>query len=255
MHTKRTLTENLYSIGINPQGTLLVHSSTKAIGEVDGGAETVLNACMDYLRDGLLVFPTHTWHANNNKNHIYNPATEPSCIGLLTNLFRRRKGVLRSLHPTHSVAALGKDADEFIAGEELRHTPCSRDGVYGRLYDRRAQVLFLGCTLKSNTIIHGVEEWNQVPGRLSKEPVHYQIALSAGAVIDCAMHRHDWAGGDISLHYAKLREPLLRSGIAVTGLIGDAHSILCEVRPMCDFVSTLLQKDREVFADADAIVF
>lgn len=31
------------------------------------------------------------------------PDTEEACVGLLTNLFRKRPGVVRSLHPTHSM--------------------------------------------------------------------------------------------------------------------------------------------------------
>ena len=29
-------------------------------------------------------------------------------MGLLTNMFMKRPGVVRSLHPTHSIAAIGK---------------------------------------------------------------------------------------------------------------------------------------------------
>lgn len=42
MHTKTGLFEQLKALEINPSGTLLVHSSLKSIGEVQGGADTVL---------------------------------------------------------------------------------------------------------------------------------------------------------------------------------------------------------------------
>lgn len=112
MYTKCDLIKNIYDIGIKPEDTLLVHSSMKSIGDVKGGADTVLDAFMEYMKPGLLIFPTHTWEQMNTDHNVFNPLYEPSCIGVLTNLFMRRTGVVRSWHPTHSVAAIGKDAKE-----------------------------------------------------------------------------------------------------------------------------------------------
>ena len=65
MYTKESLTEDLKRAGILPSDTLLVHSSMKSIGAVDGGADTVLDVLMAYFQDsGLLVFPTLTHHLN-----------------------------------------------------------------------------------------------------------------------------------------------------------------------------------------------
>lgn len=120
MYTKEMLLGQLSEMNINPTGTLLVHSSMKAIGAVEGGADTVIDALMEYMKDGLIVFPTHTWAQMNEKYNVFNVKTEPSCVGLLTNVFRVRPGVKRSVHPTHSVAAYGKDAEAFSAAKKTR---------------------------------------------------------------------------------------------------------------------------------------
>lgn len=101
----------------------------KSIGQVDGGADTVLDVFSQYMKDGLLVLPTHTWAYINKNNPRFYVDKSPSCVGILTELFRKRPGVVRSLHPTHSVAALGKDAKEFVAGDEKCDTPCGRNSV------------------------------------------------------------------------------------------------------------------------------
>lgn len=79
----------------------------------------------------------------------------------------KRPGVACSWHPTHSVAALGRGAHEYVQGEEQWDTPCPRGGCWGKLYDLGAKILFVGRTLRSNTIIHEVEEWNGIPNRLT----------------------------------------------------------------------------------------
>lgn len=248
MYTKNDLIKSFKEIGIDPKGTLLVHSSMKAVGEVEGRADTVIDAFMDYMQDGLLVFPTHSWSEENNKDNIFNPKTEKSCVGILTNIFRKREGVLRSLHPTHSLAAYGEDAEEFISGEEKVDTPCPRNGSYGKLYDRNAQILFLGCTLKTNTFIHGVEEWNQIPNRLGEKPAEYKIKLE-DKIIKRPVYPHQAPVEDVSKNYDKLREPLLEKNICRTAKIGDAVSYLCQARKMADLTSKFLQKNQDLFLD------
>lgn len=49
-YNKQQLKDQLESMGLKGDETILIHSSMKAIGAVDGGADTVLDAWMEYLR-------------------------------------------------------------------------------------------------------------------------------------------------------------------------------------------------------------
>lgn len=254
MFTKQDLLDSISKIGILPSDTLLVHSSMKAIGQVDGGADTVLDAFIEYLQDdGLLIFPTHTWKQMNDEYNVFNPLTEPSCVGLLTNLFLKRLGVIRSLHPTHSVAALGKDAAEYTSGEEQFDTPCSRDGCWGKLYDRNAKILFLGCSLKRNTFLHGVEEWINIPNRLMAEPRQLKIVNPDGGTIDRPLRSHHFPSGNVSYNYDKMLAPFLHYKVAKDGKIGDAESVLCDAVGIADITSKFLHKNPELFDDNNPI--
>ncbi len=254
MFTKRELQQHLEEIGVQPSDTLLVHSSMKAIGEVEGGAETVLDALGEFLQSGLLVLPTHTWEQINETYNVFDVLHEPSCVGILTNFFRLRPGVLRSWHPTHSVAALGEDAADFVHGEEHIDTPCGRKGCWGKLYDRGAKVLFLGAPLNRNTLIHGVEEWASIPRRLTDHHILLKIKTPDGTIIDRPMRRHSAPiPGDVSQNYDKLAVPLLKRGIAVQGKIGDADSTLIEVRPMVELTLEFLARDPDLFLDPEPV--
>lgn len=253
LYKKDGLISCIANIGIKPADTLLIHSSLKAVGPLENGADTVLDAFIEYLKDGLLIFPTHTWAQMNDQYNVFNPATEPSCVGILSNLFMKRPNVLRSLHPTHSVAALGKDAAEYIAGEENRDTPCPRGGCWGKLYDRKAKILFLGCSLKSNTFLHGVEEWNNVPMRLADTYQQLKIVTPEGRIINRPLYRHYNPLCNISHNYDKMLEPFLHMGIARKGLIGDAASVLCDAAGMADLTSLFLKKNPDLFIDSSPI--
>lgn len=59
-YIKLDLLQDLADMGLTGQETILIHSSMKSIGPVDGGADTVLDALMEFFRPGLLLLPTHS---------------------------------------------------------------------------------------------------------------------------------------------------------------------------------------------------
>ncbi len=255
MYTKEMLISELSEMNINPTGTLLVHSSMKAIGEVEGGADTVIDALMEYMKDGLLVLPTHTWAQMNEKYNVFNVKTEPSCVGLLTNIFRVRPGVRRSLHPTHSVAAYGKDAEAFTSGEENSHSPCSKGGCWEKLLLRKAQIMFLGCPLTKNTFLHGVEEWNNIPNRLSQKTQDFFSVDEDGATYNTYQHRHhcEPPATEVSQYYGKMEPAFLKGKAIHYGVFGDAKCIVGDAVRMAAITGEYLKKDEHLFDDATPI--
>ena len=57
MYTKQDLIQCLKNMGLKPTDAIMVHSSMKAIGEVDGGADTVVDEVMN-IPDRLTDEPT-----------------------------------------------------------------------------------------------------------------------------------------------------------------------------------------------------
>ncbi|MBQ8813689.1 MAG: AAC(3) family N-acetyltransferase [Lachnospiraceae bacterium] len=249
MHTRDSLREQLEAMNIDPKGTLLVHSSMKAIGQVEGGADTVLDVLCVYMKDGLLIFPTHTWRQMSPTYTVFDVKNEPSCVGLLTNLFREREGVVRSYHPTHSVAAMGKDAADYVAGEELTRTPCPRHGCWGRLYDRNATILFLGCSLKRNTFLHSVEEWENVPNRIAPFSQDFTVMAPDGQSYIVPQYRHHTGepSFDVSQQYDIMEPVFAKEGAIGYGQFGDAKCIIGSAVKMGDITAEYLRRDPKLF--------
>lgn len=122
-YTKQTLQQDLAAMGLTGTETILIHSSMKSIGAVEGGADTVLDALMEFFAEGLLLLPTHTWQFIDQDHPVFDVRRSPCCVGILPELFRQRPGVVRSLHPTHSIAACGRGAAEYLAGELENNIP------------------------------------------------------------------------------------------------------------------------------------
>jgi aminoglycoside 3-N-acetyltransferase len=213
----------------------------KAIGEVVGGADTVLDSFMEYLENGLLILPTHTWANMSESHNVYDPKKEPSCVGVLTNLFMKREGVVRSLHPTHSVAAYGKDNIEYIKGEEEITTPCGIGGCYDRLRERNAKILLLGVNHSRNTFIHCVEEILQVPERFTEKPVLFKIVMPDGSIKESMVYRHyNRTTAHISETYTKLEQAFYDNNVAKKVKFGDATCILCDANGIFEVTKKVL---------------
>ncbi len=255
MYKKTDLLNDIMKLKIDPNGTVMIHASMRAIGEIEGGADTVLDAWMEYMKDGLLVFVTHTWEEIPYGGiTIYDVKASPSCVGILGEIFRKRPGVIRSLHPTHSVAAFGKDAVDYLSGEEHSSTPCPRAGCYGKLLDREAQIVFIGCDLTKNTFIHGVEEWNEIPDRVSSEATYLTIIDYDGNELPYTRFGHKCvACDDVSGNYGKLEMPFETLGAIHYGNFGDAKTIVGDAVKMCEITSGFLKRNQNIFIDKKPI--
>lgn len=250
MYTAQQLTQQLRAMGLKPTDAVMIHSSMKAIGEVQGRADTVLDVLMSYFEDGLLMLPTHTWATVNASHPVFDPCTEPSCVGLLTNLFLRRPGVIRSLHPTHSIAAYGKSAADFVRGEERATTPCPPGGAWDRLRQINAKILLIGVTHVNNTFIHVVDEAFDVPGRLVQTPAAISVRMPDGSLLPRAYYAHE---GHVSMMFDKLRQAYEELGAARNVRFGDAACILCDARGIFEVTSKVYRHDPLCFTSLETI--
>ncbi|MBE6935799.1 MAG: AAC(3) family N-acetyltransferase [Ruminococcaceae bacterium] len=247
MHTKESLMRDLAAMGVDPKGTLFIHSSYKSLGDVEGRADTVLDALMEYMKDGLLVFPAHTWANVNDRNPVMDVLHTPVCVGILPELFRKRPGVKRSLHPTHSVCAIGEGAEEFLAGEENVTTPCPEGGVYHRLYTRGAQILLIGVNFNRNTFIHGVEEWEHLTGTLTAHTQPLWVVDYEGKRHYTPQHRH--CAPLISETFWKVEPIAIRDGATKLAKLADAKVYLSDARKLRDTVARIFSIDPMALID------
>lgn len=253
-YTKDQLLQQLREMGIKPNDNLLVHSSMKSLGPVQGGADTVLDALMEAVPEGLLILPTHTWKQMSEEYNLFDPETEPVCVGILPEIFRKRPGVVRSLHPTHSVAVYGKDAEDYIKGEENCTTPCPREGCWGRLKDINAKILLIGVTHTRNTYIHSIEEAFDIPERFTDRPVRFQVKLPDGSIKHVDMYRHyNRIDPHISEHYDIMKDGYEKTGAARQVSLGDANCILCDAGKLYEITGRILGKEPNCFIERNEI--
>jgi len=232
---------DLRALGVRPGTTLLVHSSLSSLGFVVGGEATVIDALRAAIGpEGTLVLPTHSWERAGRGDFTFDLAATPSCVGAISERFRTLPGASRSLHPTHSVAAIGPRARALIEGHEKATTPCGDGTPYARLIEARGQILFLGATLDQNTVFHTLEARAAVPYLMRPEPETFVVTGADGRTREMIFHRHA-RGPD--RRFAATAELFEAKGILRRGQVASSAALLVEAAPMAELVLGLLAND------------
>ncbi len=186
--------EALQSCGTFNADLLLVHSSLSACGSIEGGPATVISALRSWISPrAVLALPTHTWSYpdKNGVAPLYDYTSTPSLVGAITNYYWRQPGVVRSLHPSHSLACSGPGAEELCAGHEFCETPCGAGTPYQRIAEGNSSVLMLGAALDAYTLFHTAEDAAQVPYLYAPEQVTLRTRRKDGEIQSLKMWRQD----------------------------------------------------------------
>jgi len=240
----------LSMLGLGPGAIVVVHSSLKSFGQVDGGAETVIAALQETVtRRGLVIMPTHSLCLIGRPGAgAYDPATSEATTGTIPEVFRRQSGVLRSLHPTHSDAAWGDRAAELLADHECRG-PVGKDSPLHRAALWGGGVLFLGVGHGANTTLHLAEvlagvPYVTIPFRRSWGDVAL-VRRADGGVDQVPMvngERPGCSGGFVRIEPALAERQLTREV-----RIGESRVRYTPSLPMIEVAIEMLRRDPAVF--------
>jgi len=171
--TRNDIVAGLRRLGLAAGDKLMVHSSLRSFGEVEGAAETVLQALMDVLtEEGVLLLPSFNHGApfRPEEAGAFDVRETPTSNGIIPETFRHTPGVWRSLDPTHAYCAWGRNAERFVNRHHLTLT-MGPDSPQGMLQREGGYGLFLGTDYFSNTFKHVVEMSTGAPclGRRTME--------------------------------------------------------------------------------------
>ena len=189
---KREAARLLDAAQIPPDGVLFLHSAFRNLAAQGFRAEDFIEGLIDYMRAGTLVMPTMTWRVVSPDSPVFDEIATVSHVGAIPELFRVRYASHRSLHPTHSVAALGRCAAALTATHHLGDTPCAIDSPYGIARAMDAHVLLLGVGLERCTAMHHAEEMAAIDTYVDppKAAVPFQLRARDGTVHEMRLRQH-----------------------------------------------------------------
>jgi aminoglycoside 3-N-acetyltransferase len=226
----------LQDFGVPRSGALIVHSAIATLSRQGWRAEGMIESLLEYMAPGNLFMPTMTWRTVTPAQPLWDEIHTASETGVLTEVFRTRYALARSIHPTHSVAGWGPDAAALLSRHQLDITPVCTNSPYGLLRDYESYILLLGVGLESCTAIHLAEE--TINPALYLFPLNpdeiYQCRDRHGAVHQVRTQRHRRLDRD----FPRFGPPLFEKGLLASGAVAECSYILVSLRDLL----------REVFA-------
>jgi aminoglycoside 3-N-acetyltransferase len=220
---RRTLSQDAFidlisRAGFKPGAVVMVHSSMDEVSRRLPHLDAVkLIRLMQQMigEEGTLLMPTFPFSGKQvryvEKTNRFDVKRTPSQVGLITEVFRRMPDVVRSYHPTHSVAGWGKHAGELLGAHHLG----GAFGEHSPLYKLRrcgGLVVGLGTGLRDSfTILHVPEEVHPRAAEHFFEDRKRTMTIAAdGKEIP---YKFRALRADVQRNYDRVENCLIREGI------------------------------------------
>jgi aminoglycoside N3'-acetyltransferase len=252
------LAADLRRLGVAAGDVLMVHASMRAVGKIDGGAESLVRALDESVgADGTVLMglgAVDNWGWVNDRPELERPAlladaedfdylrtpSDPE-MGVLAEVFRVLPGTLVNDHPEARFGARGRLARELLEGAPWNDY-YGPDSPLERFVRAGGKVLRLGADLGTVTLIHYAEYL--VP-LASKRRVRRFRRLRGGEirVVECLDDNHgivEYAAGED--YFADVLAEYLALGRGARGRVGNARSELLDAADLVEFSVTWMAR-------------
>lgn len=164
--TRERIARDLRQLGIAEGDVIFLHSSLKSLGFVQGGPQAVIDALRDAVgATGTLLLPTY-WIPGGTllatcelPGYVFDPREHGTHMGALPAMFLQQPGVERSVHPTHSCAALGPLARHLVGDHHRAPSVFGEGSPWQRFAELpQGKVLGLGISMGPVTFYHRLED-------------------------------------------------------------------------------------------------
>jgi len=159
---------------------------------------------------------------NHFSAQVFNPLATPTTNGAIPDAMWRRSDAVRSIHPSHAIAAIGPKAEEWCNGH-LENGIWAANSPIGRLIQDNGYVLLLGVTNESSTAYH-LAEISLNCGCLDQFGSHDRIVAADGTVQ--TVPGLAWRAGTCPVHPRQLDKTLDRRKLQIHGKVGNADATL-----------------------------
>ena len=236
---KEDIKYSLRTVGLKEKNVVLVHSSLSSFGYVVGGADTIIDALLETVgKEGTIVMPTFTWGSFHDQEKVVFDLANTSVkseVGIIPEIFRKRKEAIRSHHICHSVAAIGPHRKD-VMGEGVRSF--GKGSTFEQLYKLDAWNLFLGVGFSSYTELHSVEEYMQVPYRYYRDFKGSFVILPDGTEVPSQSVEYLRKKGYIN-DFKKMEKVFSKHKALHTCRIGKAKIINVRIKDIFDITTAL----------------
>ncbi len=150
-------------LGLNKGDTVYIHSSVDRLN-LSFPFYRVIPIIQNVIGDeGTVLFPTYPNRGVSSyeflrRGTVFDIRRTPSYTGLLTEVARRQRQAVRSLHPTKSVCAIGRYAAELTGTHQDSPYPYDRCSPYYKLVDYGAKIIGIGVWTTYLSFVYTIDD-------------------------------------------------------------------------------------------------
>jgi aminoglycoside 3-N-acetyltransferase len=206
-------------LGVGPGDDRYVHSGMQGAVTMEGTTreekmDAVIAGLAGAVPEGRLMMPTYTY--SFTRGEPFDVAASPSTVGMLTEHFRHRPDVRRTVEPIFSSAILGPrlpgpwEERLFTVGDV---TCFGEESQFAYLYEADAALLFFGVSFEYCTYLYLVEQRLEVPYRYLKD-FHGEVVADGEPTPVTARYYVRRLEEDVKNTFTPLAGELLARGLA-----------------------------------------
>jgi aminoglycoside 3-N-acetyltransferase len=245
------VTDALLSIGVREGSVVMVHPDAIVAAQFPAtpaarpGNEQRLDLLIEAIEaavgsQGTLLMPAFSY--SFTRGEPFDICNTPSAVGMVSERFRTRPGVRRTLDPIFSFAVRGHLAQELCT---IPAKECfGAESVFAVLHRWNAQIVDLGCSMsRGGTFVHYVETAYGVDYRYKKRFSGIVISPD-GLATECSVvyHVRDLtrkSGADLR----RLQKRLADDGKSRTVQIGKSRIMAVTANELFDTAWKMLDED------------
>lgn len=193
-YTLSELRQQLQESGIDPHRDIFIHSAFSKI-HTDCRAEDIIDLFIEYMdpKSNILMpaFPrASTMYEWMSDPRPFDVQRSPSAMGILTEIFRRRPDVHRSLHPTHTVCVRGPNSEYYVADHHKEPLAAGPLSPFARFHERNGQMVCIGVGVRNitanqvtNDTFKALPFETLLPGPMTKTVINHGVETQVATLV------------------------------------------------------------------------
>jgi aminoglycoside 3-N-acetyltransferase len=250
----RELDQALRGLGLTAGDNVLMHSGFRRVSGFLGSPNDVIDCLIELLGpEGHLLMMSIPYRGSSQRyaesNPVFDVKRTPSAVGLISEIFRRRADVVRSVNPLHPVLARGPMAAWLTLDHDKTLHSCGRGSPFERFLHANGKFLFYDAPYGSLTFMHYVEDafQHRMPFALyDAEPATLRVRDASGAERQVRQYFFSREARE-RRNFAVVEHALRQSGGIQTARVGNTQLLAVPARQVVEIAGRLLDQGQGFF--------
>jgi aminoglycoside 3-N-acetyltransferase len=162
-YTPSQFEEKMKEMGLTDGDSVYMHSAFNPFNGFLGGPLSIIDCIINVIGSSgnlMMVSMPSTEFTGDYLSRVntFDVIKTESSMGIITEIFRRKKDVLRSLSPAHPILAFGPDAKWVISDHEKTMYSCGKGSPFEKILELNAKALFFDVPFWTMTFFHFLED-------------------------------------------------------------------------------------------------